>query len=882
MNFRHFFTSFALAFPLGIAAQNDYPLHFDKAQIVTHATRRLNTIAFKSASGTQTFTNPTPTQSYVDLTSKCFFARPGMELTPEFGFTTQWMHGYVYLDCGQDGRFDVSATAAPDLMTFAFYNGKNTLGTAPNQHTVNPPAFTLPALSPGYYRLRFKVDWNSIDPAGALSPHAKTPTGENGIIANGGAIIDTRINLHAETVGVRIVDEQGNVTRSSHPFATPLELHFTPPSGQVLAGIKVRHGYHLDRPALLHDTQQWHEETIPGFLVKDGTYTLPASMVDGDLLITPLYASPAPSFSEGGIYPVNVPEDLTHFDGVTSRLNGLKFVSTSGGTSTLSIDEARRKFVRHDLSRQFQQQVSVVPGDRVQLLPLYTGTSTLHAYLYIDLNQDGQFTPLLDAAGHPVAAGELVAYNFYRHRNSLGESATDDVQPTAFPAFTLSEKLPEGVYRARFVMDKNSIQPAGEWSLAATVHPIVHEGGYVVDFLLNVHAPTARIHLTTRHGNVYGSAASLPDSVLAFRPLSLRAVPVAAGYELETYAIKVGHHLDGPQFVNGNRQWELIERPTAASFSLARTQVVGNIDITARFVPGPSAQYLPFFTEEFEGENGSRPDARYWKRSTREHPVWKRWVSQADEVVYLDEGNLVCRAIPTPESEKQKGETAPMITGSIESRGLVDFQYGKVEGRLKTAPHVGNFPAFWMMPTVSVGKWPQGGEIDIWEQIDTQNTSVHTVHTYWTHNLKKTQNPPHSAFIHNVDMSTYHTYGIEWTPTFIKWTVDGRVVHTYAKSASRTDLEQGQWPFDRKFYLILNQSVGNGTWAAPADETHSYETRFDWVRVYQTREQNPQVSIDAPIASPAADSHYYDLAGRRVSRPAAGLYIHQGKKVWLP
>ena len=29
--------------------------------------------------------------------------------------------------------------------------------------------------------------------------------------------------------------------------------------------------------------------------------------------------------------------------------------------------------------------------------------------------------------------------------------------------------------------------------------------------------------------------------------------------------------------------------------------------------------------------------------------------------------------------------------------------------------------------------------------------------------------------------------------------------------------------------------MGNNAWAADADVTHTYETRFDWVRVYQTK-----------------------------------------------
>ena len=45
-----------------------------------------------------------------------------------------------------------------------------------------------------------------------------------------------------------------------------------------------------------------------------------------------------------------------------------------------------------------------------------------------------------------------------------------------------------------------------------------------------------------------------------------------------------------------------------------------------------------------------------------------------------------------------------------------------------------------------------------------------------------------------------------------------------------------QWPFDKSdFYLILNQSVGDGSWAKPVDTTHTYQMEIDWIRVYQKR-----------------------------------------------
>jgi len=54
----------------------------------------------------------------------------------------------------------------------------------------------------------------------------------------------------------------------------------------------------------------------------------------------------------------------------------------------------------------------------------------------------------------------------------------------------------------------------------------------------------------------------------------------------------------------------------------------------------------------------------------------------------------------------------------------------------------------------------------------------------------------------------------------------------YIKSDVPVMLEEGQWSFDRFFFIILNQSVGYGNWHAP-DPHATYETEFDWVRIYQ-------------------------------------------------
>jgi beta-glucanase (GH16 family) len=151
-----------------------------------------------------------------------------------------------------------------------------------------------------------------------------------------------------------------------------------------------------------------------------------------------------------------------------------------------------------------------------------------------------------------------------------------------------------------------------------------------------------------------------------------------------------------------------------------------------------------------------------------------------------------------------------------------------------------------------------------------------------------------------VKLDRYHTYGLEWDETSLKWYVDGKLVGTYNKSTDSNALNQGQWPFNKHFYLILNQSVGNGAWAKPADVNHVYETTFDWIRVYQKKgQENTNGTVDIEnVAGTSALSinvvkggisvnsttpqnvNVYDLSGRLIlNRTIVGttrLCLNQG------
>lgn len=237
------------------------------------------------------------------------------------------------------------------------------------------------------------------------------------------------------------------------------------------------------------------------------------------------------------------------------------------------------------------------------------------------------------------------------------------------------------------------------------------------------------------------------------------------------------------------------------------------------------------FRDEFNGRRGSRPDTAYWSCSLRGVSTWDRWISSSDKVAFVRNGKLVCRAM---RNRTEPSDTALMLTGAVDTRGKFSFQYGKIEVRAKTNLHEGNFPAIWLMPEEPAPRHPHGGEIDIFESFGTHRDAYHTIHTNWTYLLKHTK--PSNQFVRTYfDVDQWHVYGLEWTPTSLIFYIDDEETGRYLKSTDKEALANNQWPFDRPFYIILNQSLRQfgTTFGGDPDVNYVYETQFDWVRVYK-------------------------------------------------
>ena len=247
------------------------------------------------------------------------------------------------------------------------------------------------------------------------------------------------------------------------------------------------------------------------------------------------------------------------------------------------------------------------------------------------------------------------------------------------------------------------------------------------------------------------------------------------------------------------------------------------------------SEYVLVFSDEFNKPDGTLPDSEVWTPCTRRPKVtWARFLSNSPKVAFIQDGNLVLRAIPNPD---RSTDDVDMLTGGINSSQKFAFRYGRVECRALVNPFIGNFPAIWMMPKTALA-WPKGGEIDIFEQINTEQKAYSTVHSVWT---KSHPDETHSGNV-NLPMDRYHIYALEWEKDVLTFFADGKQVYQYKKQND----SQEQWPFDKSdFYLILNQSVGDGAWAKIPDVMHTYEMRIDWIRVYQKKKDISQVAKSA-------------------------------------
>jgi beta-glucanase (GH16 family) len=191
------------------------------------------------------------------------------------------------------------------------------------------------------------------------------------------------------------------------------------------------------------------------------------------------------------------------------------------------------------------------------------------------------------------------------------------------------------------------------------------------------------------------------------------------------------------------------------------------------------------------------------------------------ENVRVENGLLLIEAREEPTAGREYS------SARIKTEGLQEFQYGRIEARLKLPHGQGIWPAFWLLGANHLG-WPTSGEIDIMEFIGREPGNIYaTLHGpgySGGHGIGS-----HTTLEAKTLRDDFHVYAIEWEAQEIRWYLDDQ---QYFKVTTAN--VPGQWVFDHPFFIILNLAVGGG-WPGYPDKTTVFPQIYsvDYVRVYQ-------------------------------------------------
>ncbi len=238
------------------------------------------------------------------------------------------------------------------------------------------------------------------------------------------------------------------------------------------------------------------------------------------------------------------------------------------------------------------------------------------------------------------------------------------------------------------------------------------------------------------------------------------------------------------------------------------------------------AEYKLVWEDDFNYNGKPNPDK--WNYDIGGHG-WGNGESQyyTDNIsnAYVKDGFLHIRAMK--EDYQDKHYTSARLT----THGKASWQYGLFTIRAKLPKGKGTWPALWLLADeIHEGlPWPLCGEIDLMEHVGSNPNVVHFSLHSKNFNFKKQNQLTKVLEVENVS-DEFHEYSVKWTDEYIEFFLDGKSQAKYikGKNASVED-----WPFDRKFYLILNIAIG-GFWGGEIDDSIlPQEMIIDYIRIFQ-------------------------------------------------
>lgn len=282
-----------------------------------------------------------------------------------------------------------------------------------------------------------------------------------------------------------------------------------------------------------------------------------------------------------------------------------------------------------------------------------------------------------------------------------------------------------------------------------------------------------------------------------------------------------------------------------------KVKAIGNSSTKSAFSPVANVKTWKLaWSDEF---NGSKLDESIWTYEIGDgsptNPGWGNNELQWYEKNYVALENGKC--VIKPQFQWNKA-TKTCVKKSYYSTRVItknkkSFQYGKIEYSAKMPKGKGTWAAGWMLGQNN--GWPTCGEIDIFETTSqlAKTAIPQSIHCEKFNGMPSSPGNKYKTTTVPTATSEYHTYAIEWTPTEIRFYIDGKHTWTYNPADYSFDgvKDNKVWPYKQPFYFIMNCAIG-GTLGGTVDptywtkiatngniETYQDYLSFEYLRVYQ-------------------------------------------------
>ncbi|MGW6913123.1 ricin-type beta-trefoil lectin domain protein [Kitasatospora sp. NPDC054939] len=238
---------------------------------------------------------------------------------------------------------------------------------------------------------------------------------------------------------------------------------------------------------------------------------------------------------------------------------------------------------------------------------------------------------------------------------------------------------------------------------------------------------------------------------------------------------------------------------------------------------GAAPAAVQTWNDDFNGPAGSAVDPAKWTLETGgsgygNHEL-QYYTGGTGNAALDGQGNLVITA--KRNTDPGLGcwyGTCQYTSARLNTARTFNQTYGHFESRIKIPRGQGIWPAFWMLGNdLGTVGWPHNGEIDIMENIGREPGTVYgTIHGPGYSGAGGI-GAPYSLPAGQAFADAFHVFAVDWSPTAITWSVDGRAYQTRTPA----DLGGKRWVYDHPFFLILNLAVG-GDWPGSPDGSTAF------------------------------------------------------------